>query len=358
MGLFSFLGSAVGLIPGVGPLVAGGAKVVGGLLDNKSDNKAAAKTIASNNAAAAAATAADRAYDRQQLLDERAYNEGQLAQARAYDAGAGARNIASQLEGVEAGAEKYGYNRLTLLQGGQTGGGGSSGAAYSSYGGSAATQVAAAPPPLSSNSAIQGALAGFDDIASGDKARRDASNQLQYDLGVLQLEKLRSGVVAYAPSAATAVDGRITPLGGRAATLLPTPSVGPTPLSYSSGPVEVPRVSITSEYIASNGEKLTFGVGPDPEELIAGGMMETSAEVKKRLREGYGINTENASLSRVFDAAGWMLKTIVPASAFPFDAVQADRAKKAADRADALARYKKDKAAGKIPAPVYIKPYK
>lgn len=362
MGIGSVLGGLVGLIPGVGPLVSGGAALLGGLVDQNKSNSSAQAATNSYNGTNRAEYLEERQYQYNLLQENRQYDRNYNYEIAAYNnrlaADAPRQAIASQLQGVMEGAKATGFNPLTLL--GNTTSGGNA-AFMGGSGGSASAAVARntnAPPPLSSNEILTGALSNASDIISGDAERRRVGDTLRNDLAALQLEKLRSGVVAYGPSAATAVDGKPTPLGRRAATVLPTPSSGPTQLSYASGPVEVPRESVISEYIASNGEKLTFGVGPDPEEMLAGGALETAAEVKKRLRENYGVNTEQGSLPRTFDAGGWMLKTISPAFGFPFEAVTADRAKKASERADGIARYKKDKAAGKIPAPTYIKPYK
>jgi hypothetical protein len=124
---------------------------------------------------------------------------------RDFDADAPRRNIISQLEGVRQGAKEFGFNPLTVFDKGQPSGAGSSGS----------------PPPLASVDLLTGALQDVTDVATGESARRSAANKLQMELGQIQLDQLRSGVVAVAPSAAASVGSGQLALGRRAATIVP-----------------------------------------------------------------------------------------------------------------------------------------
>ena len=88
-------------------------------------------------------------------------------------------NMLSQAAGAREAAEQYGFNPLTMLQYGQPGG------AISGGGG---------PAPLASMQILQDGLRGFDDIQSGDLARRRALDEHQVELARIQLDEVRRGV--------------------------------------------------------------------------------------------------------------------------------------------------------------------
>ncbi len=108
-------------------------------------------------------------------------------------------NLLSQLQGIEEGAEKYGYNRLTLLQHGQTGG----------------TGLGASGPPLASFDMLSDGFREIGDVVSGDADRRRQAENLKLDLAKLEIERLQAG------HAADAVGG-VSPLGNRAKTVAQT----------------------------------------------------------------------------------------------------------------------------------------
>lgn len=115
-----------------------------------------------------------------------------------------AQNIMSQAQGARQAADAYGFNPLTMLQYGQPGGamGGGGGA------------------PLASIELITGGLKDVADAFTGEAARRRAADQLEMDLAQLKLDQLRSGVLAVAPSAASAIGSGPTPIGPRTATVV------------------------------------------------------------------------------------------------------------------------------------------
>lgn len=112
-----------------------------------------------------------------------------------------ASNLLSQAQGAREAADKYGFNPLTMLQYGQTGG---------AMGGSA---------PLASAELLSSGLSDITDVVTGEKARRDASNRLELELGKLKLEQLRAGGIQVQPSAVGSVGIGVSPLGRRAATV-------------------------------------------------------------------------------------------------------------------------------------------
>lgn len=91
-----------------------------------------------------------------------------------------AENIVSQAQGAREAAEKYGFNPLTMLQYGQPGG------AMASAGG---------PAPLASVEMLTSGLRDFNDVVSGDAARRRQADILEMDLAKLKLDQARSGVL-------------------------------------------------------------------------------------------------------------------------------------------------------------------
>lgn len=274
----------------LGALFSAGASLLGGLFSNNSRKREQAR---------AEQAAKDAA------VEQRASDAAATAEMRAFDADAPRRNIMSQLEGVEQGAKELGYNRLTLLQGGQTGGGGSSGFAR--------TAAVNSPPPLASVDLLTGALQDFGDIASGEAARRDAANKLQMDLGQLKLDQLRSGVVAFAPSATAAVGDGLPALGRRAATVVP--ESGPkTPARLvfpTSRTAQVEQKSVVQRYVTSSGETIDVPVGSDLDEMISGAAIEGGGYVKSRARPY--VNVDGFSLSRAFDTFGSFARLAVPA---------------------------------------------
>lgn len=114
-------------------------------------------------------------------------------------------NIMSQAQGAREAAKAYGFNPLTMLQFGNSAGAGGGG-------GSA--------PPLASLDILTDGLSDLSDITSGDAAQRRAANQLELDLGKLQLEQLRA--LAAAPSAVSTVGRGPSPL-GRSSVKVPGP---------------------------------------------------------------------------------------------------------------------------------------
>lgn len=125
--------------------------------------------------------------------------------------------IMSQAAGARDASEKYGFNPLTLLQAG-------AGHGFSQAGGGV--------PPLASIDAIQDGLRGFDDVLSGDKARRRQADQLEIDLAKVRLDEVRRGVGMSQPSYAPRVPGPIT--GNRAATVVQS-NVRAAPAKFSAG---------------------------------------------------------------------------------------------------------------------------
>lgn len=133
-----------------------------------------------------------------------------------------ADNIRDQAWGARQAADKFGFNPLTMLQYGNP-----AGAGFVPQGGT---------PPLASIAAITGGLADINDVTSGDKARRDAAEELQNDLLRVQIDKLRSGVVA-SPVAATAVQS-VSPIPsplGRRADVQATRTTAAAPAKFSQG---------------------------------------------------------------------------------------------------------------------------
>ncbi|MCL4066993.1 hypothetical protein M3484_10455 [Pseudomonas sp. GX19020] len=121
-------------------------------------------------------------------------------------------NLLSQLQGIEEGAEKYGYNRLTLLQHGQTAG----------------TGLGASGPPLASFDMLSDGFREIGDITSGDADRRRQQENLKLDLAKLEIERLKAG------KAADAVGG-VSPL-GRNASMQVQSNVASAPPRISSNP--------------------------------------------------------------------------------------------------------------------------
>lgn len=119
-----------------------------------------------------------------------------------------AQGVLGQAQGATEAAQKYGFNRLTLL--------GSSAPMPGESGG---------PSPLASIQMITDGLKDVDDIVSGDAARRRAADQLNLDLSQLKLDQARSGVLAVAPQyAVNGIGSGPSPLG-----------VGPVRVQQSAG---------------------------------------------------------------------------------------------------------------------------
>lgn len=209
-------------------LISAGLSLVSGLFGNSSKKKAEAKA----DAKAVADLHEQRVFDINMQAENREYNRELMRETRAYDADAPRRNIMSQLEGIEQGAASSGFNRLTLLQGGQTGGGGSSGSISSGVVQSGGINR---PPPLASVDLLSGAFSDLADVLTGEDARRQASNQLEYDLGVLKLNQLK-GQALVVPTATSSPSMGASPLGKRSAEVL-TPSFM-TPINpFSVSPI-------------------------------------------------------------------------------------------------------------------------
>lgn len=119
-----------------------------------------------------------------------------------------AQNLLSQAEGATAASEKYGINRLTMLQYGQTAG------AVGGGGGG--------PSPLASIEMITGGLAGVADIVAGKSAQKAAQARFRSDLNTLAVDQTRSGVVASIPRYARSGFSTPSPLGGNTATVFTT----------------------------------------------------------------------------------------------------------------------------------------
>lgn len=112
-------------------------------------------------------------------------------------------NLLQQAAGARKASEEYGFNPLTMLQYGQTG-------AMSGGGGAA---------PLASIQMITDGLRDIGDVVSGDRARRQASDELTLDLKRIALDQARSGIIV-GPMAATDFPGNPSPLGRRAVTVM------------------------------------------------------------------------------------------------------------------------------------------
>lgn len=109
-----------------------------------------------------------------------------------------AQGVLGQAQGATEAAQKYGFNRLTLL--------GNSSPMPGESGG---------PSPLASIQMITDGLKDVDDVVSGDAARRRAADQLNLDLARLKLDQARSGVLAVAPQYAVNGISGPSPLGVR-----------------------------------------------------------------------------------------------------------------------------------------------
>jgi hypothetical protein len=289
MGIGSVLGGLVGLIPGVGPLVSGGAALLGGLVDQNKSNSDAKAATNQYNGTNRAEYLEEREYQYNLLQENRRYDRNYNYEIAAYNnklaADAPRQAIASQLQGVMEGAKATGFNPLTLL--GNTTSGGNA-AFMGGSGGSASAAVARntnSPPPLSSNEILTGALSNASDIISGDAERRRVGETLRNDLAALQLEKLRSGVVAYGPSAATGIDGNPTTLGRRAATVVGNNGVSDPAVTFFGSPPAAGSLSevqpTLQHYKASNGQDVAVPTGPDLDEVISGFGIEAVAAGKK-----------------------------------------------------------------------------
>ena len=109
-----------------------------------------------------------------------------------------AQGVLGQAQGATEAAQKYGFNRLTLL--------GNSSPMMGESGGVS---------PLASVQMITDGLKDIDDVTSGDAARRRAADQLNLDLARLKLDQARSGVLAVAPQYAVNGISGPSPLGVR-----------------------------------------------------------------------------------------------------------------------------------------------
>lgn len=140
-----------------------------------------------------------------------------------------ASKIVSTAKGVRQAADQYGFNPLTLLQNGAMNAGASGGNA-----------------PLASNELLIGALEDVTDVVTGEAAQRAAANKLEYELGQLKLDQLRSGVVAVAPSATATVGDGLPALGRRAASVVQSAGsgIGQTQTPFSSALVGDREVSV------------------------------------------------------------------------------------------------------------------
>lgn len=109
-----------------------------------------------------------------------------------------AQGVLGQAQGATEAAQKYGFNRLTLL--------GNSSPMMGESGGVS---------PLASVQMITDGLKDIDDVTSGDAARRRAADQLNLDLAQLKLDQARSGVLAVTPNyARDSIGSGPSPLGG------------------------------------------------------------------------------------------------------------------------------------------------
>lgn len=211
-----------------------------------------------------------------------------------------ADNIRDQAWGARQAAEKFGFNPLTMLQYGNP-----AGAGFVPQGGT---------PPLASVAAITGGLADINDVTSGDKARRDAAEELQNDLLRVQIDKLRAGVVA-SPVAATAVQSvspAPSPL-GRRADVQATANTAMVPAKFSVGenPIAPGRKVDTAPLVNSPGvfemeneltpfgpitipgegepwgiDELATGLVVGVPQVVGGALDATSQAVKDRLWDG------------------------------------------------------------------------
>lgn len=134
-------------------------------------------------------------------------------------------NIISQARGVRQAAEESGFNPLTMLQYGQPGG------AMGSGGGHA---------PLASIDLITGGLKDISDAMSGDKERQQKREELEQDLLRVQIDQLRSGVLA-APPAAAGIGAGPSPIGRRPAVQAQSAGSAPKKLPVFGSPTPGPN---------------------------------------------------------------------------------------------------------------------
>lgn len=188
----------------VAPLIGGGLDLIGGLLGKRGGG-----------------TQRKDAWEmaQWQLTQTRQMRDEQWKRDDAHYA-RDAKVNANRFVDLRAAAEKGGFNPLTALGSGLAGGGGFSG---SGGGQMASLAVGGVAPPLTSGSLLSGGGAqmlgeGLAGLFDQEKAKRTHQN----DLAALQMDKLRSGVIAVGPSASATVGKGLPVLGRRAATVLRT----------------------------------------------------------------------------------------------------------------------------------------
>lgn len=130
-------------------------------------------------------------------------------------------------------------------------------------------------------------------------------------------------------------------------------------LSYSEPQsVPVPLASSVQDYVTSTGQRVSVPVGPDLDEVVSGAAIEMQGAWKKHANRVY--DTEKYSFGSYLNKAAEGFFMSWPGLAVPYMLAdekpgEYDAAVKR-NRAKAVERYKKDKAAGKIPPLQYIKP--
>lgn len=113
------------------------------------------------------------------------------------------KGILGQAEGARLGAQKYGFNPLTLL-------------------GASSPLAASGPPPLASWEFLSEAVTGIEKEMNGEADIERKERELQHDIARVKLDALRGGAAVAYNSAADEV-GERSPLGGRAVTLSQSP---------------------------------------------------------------------------------------------------------------------------------------
>lgn len=168
--------------------------------------------------------------------------------------------ITSAAEGARTGAEKFGFNALTLLGlGAQSG------------------MTPGSPPPLASLSVLGDMI---EEKYGQDAKDRREYNRLQNELLSLEVDRARTLNVV-APVATVSGGGAIT--GGFGNARVSGPAKGFLTETDRNPPMADERDATVS--YQSHGQETVLGLGPDWDELVTGWLIDTNNRRKARLAE-------------------------------------------------------------------------
>lgn len=236
-------------------LISSAIGLVGGFFGRKAEKKAAAK--------ARDKFVEDRNYDRNVFIDDRNHDRAIF------------REDQDQLYvRTRDAAENGGFNPLTAL--GATGGRFGTSGGGSIQGGSGPSGYVA---PLASIGLITQSLQGISDEFTGVAAKQRAQEQLQYDLGKVQLDTARAKLkTAQMPRRAGTAR-----LGNNAA------SVGAVSNSKGMKDPKKPPIIIDSiqqkSYDHENGETVNYYIGPDLDEMVSGALLKVESKYQEHMKK-------------------------------------------------------------------------